>query len=146
MVRFALLSIVALAAFGPRTAAGEGDVLVSTDWLAAHIDDTRLVLVHVEFGREAPDALARPMFHDGHIPFAKHLEWGTLATTRDGVPNEFPPAAEMAVMRPMASYVRVVVSALPSVSLVTAPSAETAVAVQYTVLGVAALRTDARWP
>jgi thiosulfate/3-mercaptopyruvate sulfurtransferase len=71
-------------------------VFVTTAWLAAHIDDLPLVLVHVEFGGEAPDAATRPAFHDGHIPFAHPLEWRTLAVTRDGLPDEFPPAADMA--------------------------------------------------
>lgn len=72
-----------------------GDVFVTTDWLAAHIDDLNLVLVHAEFGPEAADATTRATFQEGHIPFAHPLDWRVLATTRDGLPNEFPPANEM---------------------------------------------------
>ena len=74
----------------------EPGVMVSTDWLAAHLDDLNLVLVQAEFGPEAVDAATRPAFFDGHIPFAHPLDWRWTAVLRDGLPNEFPPAAEMA--------------------------------------------------
>ncbi len=82
----------------PRPAALEEDpgVLVSSDWLAAHLDDLNLVLVHAEFGPDAVEASTRPAFLEGHIPFAHPLDWRWTATVRDGLPNEFPPAAEMA--------------------------------------------------
>jgi thiosulfate/3-mercaptopyruvate sulfurtransferase len=81
----------------PTSLAGQdADVLVTTDWLAAHADDLNLILVHAGFGRDGSDAAARPAFEEGHIPFARPLEWRSIATTRDGLPHEFPPAAEMA--------------------------------------------------
>jgi thiosulfate/3-mercaptopyruvate sulfurtransferase len=74
----------------------EPEVFVTTDWLAAHIDDLNLVLVHAEFDRVAVDAITRTPFDSAHIPFAHPLEWRRVAEARDGLPNEFPPAAEMA--------------------------------------------------
>lgn len=101
MLRVALAALIALAAPGgglrpSRESLSDQQIFVTTAWLAAHIDDLRLVVAHVGFGGEAPDALHRATFHDGHIPFAQPLEWQALAVTRDGLPNEFPPAAEMA--------------------------------------------------
>ena len=63
----------------------EETVLVSTDWLAAHLDDLNLVLVHAGSG-----------FEEGHLPVARPLPRSAIAVTRDGLPHEFPPASEMA--------------------------------------------------
>lgn len=80
----------------PASVDEEPGVLVSSDWLAAHLDDLNLVLVHAEFGPEAVEAATRPAFFEGHIPFAHPLDWRWTAVLRDGLPNEFPPASEMA--------------------------------------------------
>ncbi len=59
------------------------DMLVSTDWLAAHLDDPDLVLLSVG---------ATPDFYDhGHIPGARQLRLEQIAVTRGGIPNELPP-------------------------------------------------------
>jgi thiosulfate/3-mercaptopyruvate sulfurtransferase len=61
------------------------DMLVSTDWLAAHLDDPDLVLLSVG---------ATPDFYThGHIPGARQLRLEQIAVTRDGIPNELPPEA-----------------------------------------------------
>jgi thiosulfate/3-mercaptopyruvate sulfurtransferase len=63
-------------------------LLVSAAWLAAHLDSTGVVVIQV--GRT--DAAYRA----GHIPGARFLPLGAVATTVRGVPNEFPPREEMA--------------------------------------------------
>jgi thiosulfate/3-mercaptopyruvate sulfurtransferase len=59
------------------------DMLVSTGWLAAHLDDPDLVLLSVG---ATPDFYTR-----GHIPGARQLRLEQIAVTRDGIPNELPP-------------------------------------------------------
>ena len=91
------LALVAVLGGGFRSLpSSESEVFVTTDWLAAHIDDLNLVLVHAEFDNDAVDATSRTTFASAHIPFAHPLEWRRVAAARDGLPNEFPPAAEMA--------------------------------------------------
>jgi thiosulfate/3-mercaptopyruvate sulfurtransferase len=63
------------------------DMLVSTGWLAAHLDDPDLVLLSVG---------ATPEFYTrGHIPGARQLRLEQIAVTRDGIPNELPPEAAL---------------------------------------------------
>lgn len=62
------------------------EMVVSTEWLAAHLRD--VVVVHV--GRDdAP-------YKSGHIPGARFLPLGAVATTIAGVPNELPSATDLA--------------------------------------------------
>ena len=69
------------------TAATRPDMLVSTEWLAGHLTDPNLVVLHVTRERPAYDA--------GHIPGARFLSLADLVTTRDGVLNELPPASDL---------------------------------------------------
>jgi thiosulfate/3-mercaptopyruvate sulfurtransferase len=62
-------------------------MLVSTDWLAQHLKDPKLVVLHVSRDRKAYDA--------GHIPGARFLALSDIAVTRDGILNELPPAAAL---------------------------------------------------
>ena len=64
------------------------EFVVSTDWLAAHLDAPGVVVLHV--GRT--DAAYR----SGHVPGARYVPLSAVATTVNGVPNEFPPREEMA--------------------------------------------------
>ena len=77
-----MLSLVAIATAAPRP-----ELLVSTDWLAQHLNDAKLVVVHV--GR------AKGPYDEGHVPGARFLNFGSLAVTKDGVSNELPPASEL---------------------------------------------------
>jgi thiosulfate/3-mercaptopyruvate sulfurtransferase len=63
------------------------EMLVSTDWLAAHLHDPDLVLLSVG---GTPD-----FYNKGHIPGARQLRLAEIAVTRDGIPNELPPDAEL---------------------------------------------------
>ena len=60
------------------------EMLVQTDWLAVHLSDPGLVILHVGVDRAAYDG--------GHISGARFLAWSNVTTTRNGVPNQLPAA------------------------------------------------------
>lgn len=64
------------------SAAVNPDVIVSTSWLAQHLRDKHLTVVHVG---TAPDA-----YNAGHIPGAVFLSLGDIMIKRGDVPNELP--------------------------------------------------------
>jgi thiosulfate/3-mercaptopyruvate sulfurtransferase len=70
------------AAAGPRP-----EMLVSAEWLAGHLKDADLVLLHV--------ARTRAHYDEGHIPGACFVPWNELVVTREGVTNELPPVADL---------------------------------------------------
>jgi thiosulfate/3-mercaptopyruvate sulfurtransferase len=76
------LAVTAVAA-----AASRPDMLVSSDWLAQHLTDSKVVILHVSGNRTAYDA--------GHIPGARFVAQAELAVTKDGVPNELPAIADL---------------------------------------------------
>jgi thiosulfate/3-mercaptopyruvate sulfurtransferase len=78
-------SFLALASL--TAAATRPDMLVSTDWLAKHLTDSKVVVLHVSGNRTAYDA--------GHLPGARFVPLSDLAITRDGIPNELPPVADL---------------------------------------------------
>ena len=80
--------------FGPLLAMGlcamaapHPEMLVSTDWLAQHLNDSKLVILQVSANRNAYD--------EGHIPGARFVALSDLAVARNGVPNELPPDADL---------------------------------------------------
>lgn len=77
-----LFAAVTLCSAGTRS-----EMLVSTEWLAGHLNDPNLVILHVT--RE------RPAYELGHIPGARFIALSDLVVTRDGVLNELPPAADL---------------------------------------------------
>ena len=77
---FVALSVAAAAASRP-------EMLVSTDWLAKNLKDANVVVLHVAASRTAYDA--------GHIPGARFVALPELAITKDGIPNELPPVADL---------------------------------------------------
>jgi thiosulfate/3-mercaptopyruvate sulfurtransferase len=89
-----LLAVLALSAPVRAQEADRGDakvthnrgIVVGAEWLAARLD-SGVVVVHV--GRS--DSL----FRAGHIPGARFLPLSAVATTVRGVPNEFPPVAQL---------------------------------------------------
>jgi thiosulfate/3-mercaptopyruvate sulfurtransferase len=91
----AWLAVAGCAGPGPEGSGGEGaggtagggDLLVSTAWLAEHLDDPGVVVVQV--GRD------RAAYEEGHIPGARFLELSRLVVERDGVPNELPAVAAL---------------------------------------------------
>jgi thiosulfate/3-mercaptopyruvate sulfurtransferase len=87
----------AVAATEPTAQADTGDAkvrhnrdfLISADSLSAQLASGRIVVVHV--GRSDSAYLA------GHVPGARFLPFSAVATTVNGVPNEFPPVEAMAI-------------------------------------------------
>jgi thiosulfate/3-mercaptopyruvate sulfurtransferase len=63
------------------------EYLVSTEWLALRLSAPDLVVLHV--GRDESG------YRTGHIPGARYLSLSAVATTVHGIPNEFPPPAEL---------------------------------------------------
>jgi thiosulfate/3-mercaptopyruvate sulfurtransferase len=69
------------------SAAVKSDMLVSTSWLADHLSDRGVVVLHVAANRTAYDA--------GHVPGARFVAQADLVVTHDGIPNELPPVADL---------------------------------------------------
>ncbi len=69
------------------TTNGPADMLVQTSWLAAHLADKNLVILHVGTDRNSYDA--------AHIPGARFLALSEIAVTRNGIPNELPPVNDL---------------------------------------------------
>jgi thiosulfate/3-mercaptopyruvate sulfurtransferase len=86
--------LAALLAF-PGVRAADPDILVSTDWLAVHLDDPNVIVVHVGFDPSRADVAGRPTYDEGHVPFARPLDWSEVAVNRDGLPNEYPTAERL---------------------------------------------------
>jgi len=95
-----LLTIASVLFLVPFQAEGQGrapqkekppsvrsEMIVSTAWLAAHLYDPKVVILHV--------ARARAHYDEGHIPGARFAGWDEITATRDGVPNELAPVADL---------------------------------------------------
>ncbi len=78
--------------------AAREEMRVDTEWLAAHLNDPHLVVIHVGFDLTDPALSTRPTYFDGHIPGARSMAWSEIAVTRNGIPNEFPPAEQLVQM------------------------------------------------
>lgn len=78
-------SLFALANAGAQTPAHP--MLVSTDWLAQHLADRAIVVLHV-----AHDSMD---FRSGHIPGAREIQYSWFTTTRDGIGTELPPVEQL---------------------------------------------------
>ncbi len=64
-----------------------GELVVTTDWLADHMNDPHVVVLHVAEKRADYDA--------GHIPGARFVPLDKLATARHGLNNELPPVGAL---------------------------------------------------
>ena len=85
-----LVSLACAAVLGMAPAAAatvRSGMLVSTEWLAEHLSDPNIVILHVAGNRTAYDA--------GHIPGARFVAQKDFAVTRDGIPNELPPVEDL---------------------------------------------------
>lgn len=83
-ILFALLASALSFAQSPKL---RPEMLVSTDWLAAHLSDPDLVLLCIT----ATD----DFYSKGHIPGARQIPLSKIAITVGGVPNELPPADQL---------------------------------------------------
>ena len=95
-----LLTIASVLFLVPFQAEGQGrahqkekpravrsEMIVLTAWLAGHLNDPKVVVLHV--------ARERSHYDGGHIPGARFVGWGEITATRDGVPNELAPVADL---------------------------------------------------
>jgi|SRR5215472_7320059 len=87
LLPFALLlgvgALLGVQALGSREPKLRQEMLVTTEWLAAHLHDSDLIVLSVG---------ATPEFYSqGHIPGARQILLNEIAVTRDGIPNELPP-------------------------------------------------------
>jgi len=75
------LAIVAL--FTARVSAQDRATIVSTDWLAQHLNDPKVVVLQV-----IRDTAG---FASGHIPGAREVQYSWITMVRDSVGTELPP-------------------------------------------------------
>jgi thiosulfate/3-mercaptopyruvate sulfurtransferase len=101
-------------------AAVKSDMLVSGAWLADHLKDANLVILHVAPARTGYDA--------NHIPGARYVPFAELAVTKDGVANELPAVADL-----KATFERAGVSDNSRVILVTEGSVLSATRAYFTL-------------
>jgi thiosulfate/3-mercaptopyruvate sulfurtransferase len=62
-------------------------LLVTTDWLASHLQDPGLVIIHSSGQRSDYDA--------GHVPGARWLPWQAYTVQKNGLSTELPEAAQL---------------------------------------------------
>jgi thiosulfate/3-mercaptopyruvate sulfurtransferase len=81
------ISLCAALLVGARLggAQASSSILVSTQWLAQHLRDADLVVIHTSGQKSDYDA--------GHVPGARFLPWQSFATQRDGLSSELPDPA-----------------------------------------------------
>jgi thiosulfate/3-mercaptopyruvate sulfurtransferase len=63
------------------------EMLASTDWLAKHLNDPQVVILHV--------AAEHKSYDDGHVPGARFVSTKEILTTRNGIANELPAVADL---------------------------------------------------
>ncbi len=66
------------------------EMLVTTDWLAKHLTDKNLCVLHVAREQKAYD--------EGHISGARFVVMSDILATRDGIANELPPVEKLQKM------------------------------------------------
>ena len=80
-----ILVVISLSIVGIANAAASqptAQMLVQTNWLAEHLNDPEIVILHIGASKASYDA--------GHIPGARFLPMSDLAITRNGIPNQLP--------------------------------------------------------
>lgn len=87
LILVVLISCVVPCIAGSGSKAKTPNMVVQTDWLAAHLNDPSVVVLHVGRDRTSYDA--------GHIPNARLLLLSDIVVTRNGIPNEMPPVEKV---------------------------------------------------
>ncbi len=83
---FAVLAASAAPA-AQRVVSSAGSMVVQPSWLAAHLADRNLVILHVGVDRRSYEA--------GHILGARFLALSDIAAPRNGIPNQLPPVRDL---------------------------------------------------
>jgi thiosulfate/3-mercaptopyruvate sulfurtransferase len=86
-MRFRSLSLLAFLATTVAAQTPSSPLVVSTSWLAAHVSDPSVVVLHVV--HDSAD------FRAGHIPGARELWYSAITVTRDSVGTELPEPAQL---------------------------------------------------
>lgn len=73
----------------PHTVRASDSILVTTEWLAGHLSDPRVVILDVEHEADA--------YRAAHVPGARFLNYMDVVATRDGLSTELPDAPELRV-------------------------------------------------
>lgn len=82
---FALFLVVTASATSTRQHVPDtSHMLVQSSWLAQHLSDRNLVILHVGADRASYNA--------GHIPGARFLALSDIAAPQNSIPNQLPPA------------------------------------------------------
>jgi thiosulfate/3-mercaptopyruvate sulfurtransferase len=84
------LGCLVLIVLGTANATGSQSgsrLLVQTNWLAVHLNDSNVVVLYVAPNRTSYDA--------GHIPGARFMPLSEVAVSRNGIPNQLPPVDAM---------------------------------------------------
>jgi thiosulfate/3-mercaptopyruvate sulfurtransferase len=63
-------------------------LVVTTDWLARHIDDPAVVVLAVEHDHDS--------YKQGHVPGARYLDYNSLTARVNGISTEMPPVDSLA--------------------------------------------------
>lgn len=83
-----LAAVAASAASTPqRLAPGRASMLAQPNWLASHLADRNLVILHVGADRTSYNA--------GHIPGARFLALSDIVVVRNGMPTQLPPVGDL---------------------------------------------------
>jgi len=80
-----IAAFLAIASAGAQTPGNP--MLVSTDWLARHLTDSNVVVLHV--GHDQSD------YRGGHIPGARQILYSDVTIERNGIGTELPPVAQL---------------------------------------------------
>lgn len=65
-------------------------MLVDGQWLADHLEDPSVVVLHVDRNRTSYDA--------GHIPGARFVDYAEIIVSRDGIATELPPVDRLTAL------------------------------------------------
>lgn len=93
LIRTIALAILAMVASQPLAAQSatapklRPEMVVTTAWLAEHLNDPDLVVLCVNSSPE--------FYSKGHIPGARQIKLADIAVTRDGIPFELPPVEKL---------------------------------------------------
>jgi thiosulfate/3-mercaptopyruvate sulfurtransferase len=81
------LTVQPTVAARPLPLAPAETLLVTPAWLAAHLDDPAITLIHADRTREVYDA--------GHLPRARFLALSAIVISRNGLPRGVPPVERL---------------------------------------------------
>lgn len=92
-----LAAVTTAGAFTPATAqqSMSDSLIVSTDWLAAHLNDPHVVVLQVDMDLNNSD---RVPYAVEHIPGARKVAYTEIEVDRDGLESEMPPVETLRTM------------------------------------------------